>query len=935
NDQQNVVNDAKSEEQNASNAVDNAQNAVNEAQQKVNEATPEKINEAQQKVNDQQNKITKDQKGIDQANQDVTSATNAVSKANQDVTDAQNTVDHQTEAVKDAQTNLSNAQDILNNSNSGKAQKDYDDATKVVNDDQQKVNDQQSVVNNAQSAKTSADQALSDAKEAQSNAQSNFNSKSDDATTAQINYNNAQSATKEAQSKVDQINDELASVNTITLPSGYKEAYEAYENAIINHASNDELKRLSKNITSIGKAGLQNNAYKDQKDDESITVNYSNLTTDQKKALSIFAATLVNQINSQMGTNSVSVTSLSVENASNVVKQAYNDPSWDAFGEHMIDGKGHNNDALQKIADQGIGNAENIAGSLENWGINDDGSFYKLPIDGNLTMNDLKRAIYNDILRMMFADAGSGWGHATNFIESDKYQLTRGNITLGVDYDKYGYSHFELSQGTNQNHLSDNAYILPSTENLVNELATAKNNLVDKQNEETQAKTANDSAQVALSNAKSALDGANAKVTNAQNQADTANEKLNNATTVLNNLEDQLTSDTNKQASAKQTLDLYKADLATKQANVEAAQTKVQTEEAALKEANDTLSNKKQALTAAQNNLNDKQKAVTDAKKQLDDDKNALLSLQSALADLQNSPKVLAEKQADLTNKQAALQAAQTKVQTEQAALDSLNSELQTAQNAKTDAEKAYNDALTALETAQSALTTAKNNLWNDAKIYGDQAKVDDITIHAGDQVDAPKLNNTFGDEKLSDNERTPELFVVLPTTQDGVSTTVRTWDGNLPTGTTAAWLNQSQVNSDAHVVGDHTETVRVTFPDGSTYDLQVVLHVLANPKSQPTISLPNGYRIVGNQVIDANGNPVSGWIVKNGLVYDAQGRLVANLSVNSNNGNVAVISNDAKSTKKSKKELPQTGNENSFATAVLGLLSASMVAVLGLRKRN
>ena len=178
-------------------------------------------------------------------------------------------------------------------------------------------------------------------------------------------------------------------------------------------------------------------------------------------------------------------------------------------------------------------------------------------------------------------------------------------------------------------------------------------------------------------------------------------------------------------------------------------------------------------------------------------------------------------------------------------------------------------------------------------------------------------------------------MFVVLPTTQDGVSTTVRTWDGNLPTGTTAAWLNQSQVNSDAHVVGDHTETVRVTFPDGSTYDLQVVLHVLANPKSQPTISLPNGYRIVGNQVIDANGNPVSGWIVKNGLVYDAQGRLVAHLSVNSNNGNVVVISNDAKSTTKSTKELPQTGNENSFATAVLGLLSASMVAVLGLRKRN
>ena len=124
------------------------------------------------------------------------------------------------------------------------------------------------------------------------------------------------------------------------MPAGYKEAI----TGLIKGEDS------SNALTTLGQNGLRNNQYKSNKNDQKITVDYNNLTEAQRQELSIFATGLINQIQSQMGTPKTSVSPKSVEFANKVVKEAYNDPSWDGFGPHMIDGKSHNSDGLQKVS---------------------------------------------------------------------------------------------------------------------------------------------------------------------------------------------------------------------------------------------------------------------------------------------------------------------------------------------------------------------------------------------------------------------------------------------------------------------------------------------------------------------------------------------------------------------------------------------------------
>lgn len=56
-----------------------------------------------------------------------------------------------------------------------------------------------------------------------------------------------------------------------------------------------------------------------------------------------------------------------------------------------------------------------------------------------------------------------------------------------------------------------------------------------------------------------------------------------------------------------------------------------------------------------------------------------------------------------------------------------------------------------------------------------------------------------------------------------------------IPTGTTASWGDLNTLNHDANTVGDHSEDVLVTFPDGSTTTVKMNLHILVAVKpSQP-----------------------------------------------------------------------------------------------------
>ncbi|CAM2754421.1 SEC10/PgrA surface exclusion domain-containing protein [Ligilactobacillus salivarius] len=147
--------------------------------------------------------------------------------------------------------------------------------------------------------------------------------------------------------------------------------------------------------------------------------------------MSLFVADLINQIRQQFGTQKTIITPKSLEYANKIVA-GYNEENWDAFGEHMTDGKSHDDNLIDKVDNNmHTSGLENLGGSLQVWTWDDDGNLYKLPIEKQ-TMDSMKNSIYETILAMMFDDAYSGWGHAQTFIGYGVYNL--GKTSVGVDF---------------------------------------------------------------------------------------------------------------------------------------------------------------------------------------------------------------------------------------------------------------------------------------------------------------------------------------------------------------------------------------------------------------------------------------------------------------------------------------------------------------------
>ena len=94
-----------------------------------------------------------------------------------------------------------------------------------------------------------------------------------------------------------------------------------------------------------------------------------------------------------------------------------------------------------------------------------------------------------------------------------------------------------------------------------------------------------------------------------------------------------------------------------------------------------------------------------------------------------------------------------------------------------------------------------------------------------------------------------------------------------------------------------------------------------------------NGYRIVNGQVVDANGNAVAGWTVKDGQAFDPEDNAIYLPT--------AQLTREAYKAQQKKREaaaktLPQTGDNTREAVALAGMgLIAAVAGALGLRKRE
>ena len=108
----------------------------------------------------------------------------------------------------------------------------------------------------------------------------------------------------------------------------------------------------------------------------------------------------------------------------------------------------------------------------------------------------------------------------------------------------------------------------------------------------------------------------------------------------------------------------------------------------------------------------------------------------------------------------------------------------------------------------------------------------------------------------------------------------------------------------------------------------------MANGGTKPTVTLPNGYKISGNHVVDAQGNIVAGWTVQNGqavpVVTLAKGNTVSPTLGAAKNTSSTSASRQANK----QANLPQT-SDNKQEGALLSLLGASLLGVLGFASKK
>lgn len=697
--QANKVSDAQSNVDKAQNNVNTAQNELTTAQENAKNATETNIQAAKDNVATQEQNVVTAQDQSKQANNAVTEQTSKVSDAQQAVDQAKNNTFVAQINVNEAQKAVDGAKAAMDPAN---VQATVDAANKAeaqVNKDKQDVAKAQTDLDNAIAADATRQTNIDNAQKTVDTAKSNVDFSTKQAQEMEDQLNKYQGIKDAAQKEVDDLNDKLANVNTITINDvkAYKKAFNDWYTGSkrgVNWTEED------KNFLNDF---MSSNTYKGNAADKDIVVDINHLTADQIKELSLFSADLLNQVRNQLGLPKVIVTEGSLKLAKDVTDNYVSD-NWDKY-DHDVEG---------------------ISRAAKENGLLTGGNFYEDAIFSSAfseksTMDDLKNILFTGIVSMI-----SGYGdemlHAAgllgvNFgddINTGKEQyFSAGTSMFPIKEDQMWVTKMGHFFNVSKDYINDSAKFstteVPgtSTEDLVTQLNTAKAKLSSAIDAFNKAKDANTQAQQILAKNKAELTTAQDNLTKAQNvpvQTETAQKSLTDA-------QNKLAADTkiNEDAQAKQkaalgdetakqkVLDQANANLATAQKALTDAQAKQ-------KAAENNLSAEKAKLASLQQVANEKTQDVKAAQVALDDAKNKL-------AALENAPLLVKAAEDKLAAAQKALDPVENVLVSEKAKLSALKQDLTDAQADVATAQKNYDEKLAIQTKAQTDLDNTKKVL--------------------------------------------------------------------------------------------------------------------------------------------------------------------------------------------------------------------------------
>lgn len=823
--------------------VDSAQTDVDTATQKVQSATTAEQNtqaevtQAQTEANKAQNNYDNAVKQQAQTDQAVQQAQSDLKTANQAVIDAQKAADQANAKQAQAQTNANTANQNVENTNTQvqKAQGDVNDAQASVknaeNDVQtaqshdQVVAQEQSNVQAKTDAKNKADAKVNDAQKI-----------NDEKSEAQ---SNAQTAVNDAQKTVEQLNKGDHVVNTINASDAYLNQINKERGGMGFIDQNLKPKNMSdsdyQQLVSESKKLNQSNQYQDDPAAEAIPVHMNSngtLSDEDAKFASQYAAQLLNPLRQKAGSPVYKITNGSLKIAQDVADRYSND-QWNQWE------KGHDNAGIEAVGNQwGVGVNESWSGdiSFAHQKFVADNPDDILATSGTwvseyngLTRNDLQRGIYDAIKAMLFDDMGESFGHATDILGIRETNANK-PVEFGVSYEYDTSDHVTNFAG--QKNKNAGGFHFNSEFNSNNTNPNGKFFQAEWQKDVAIPKTDDHAAQ--LANAKQALQDAQAKLETAKQEASQASADLASAKAdakaaadELKAAQDKLVHDSGSSmslADAQEALKNAKAVLAQKQVNLADAKKAAQKAQTMKSQSDSALASAKQEAQTAQKALANAQAKAKSAQEHVD----ALTSNDHAVADAKDNLNAANQKLQVAKSNHEAAQDNLTKAQNE---LKQAQTKLENAKNEATKAANALKDAQTKADKTKDALAKAKDNLITDSKVYGNSVAIKDQTIHAGE------INKIVDPEIANPMAKDPTQSLVMGAFLQMAASKLDT----IPTGTTATWNQPQNVSRDANLVGDHSEDVLVTFPDGSTTTVKMNLHVLVAVKpSQPDTPVVN-----------------------------------------------------------------------------------------------
>ena len=594
--------------------IANAEKTIADTTKKVEEAktvTPEKVAEAKADADKKASELATAEKAVADADKSVSATAEKVADQTKVVSKAEKTATATANKVADAQKKV----DSLSSSTTDIAslEKEVATLTNQVSADTQSVATAETNLDNAKKAQSNKDQAIKDAQSGVSSAESNLTQATTALANAKADQSNKDKAVNSAKSALDvakqgvtettTTSETLYNVPKATYSPVLSDEYIKAIKALANGTGNvlDVKKAVGKPYidakTGVGASNLFNYnftgsyfykgkdiAYGSEDTDKTEIVDFQHLSKEQATKLSLYAASIVNDLRAKVGTAPLKVSESSVELATQF--NHYANPF-----EKATDGKVSPN-YMKTLAEKFAMGKESAKFDLDALGIRKE-DIPDYAGKGTLsTMAQIKQVVYEGIVKAVFGSAGtssseepySGALSLLGFRDTDKT-----NLGVGVGY---GYSQLGVLYETSLT-LSPTKEVTTTTKKVdAKAVEIAQKEYDDAVKASQEAKSAVKSAQTDYTNAETALANARTNLSNVVgNKIDVPS--LEKA---LANAKDKLAQDTKALQTAKEVLALAKANATDKAKALAEAKTALETAKAEQSTADQSLATAKGEL---------------------------------------------------------------------------------------------------------------------------------------------------------------------------------------------------------------------------------------------------------------------------------------------------------------------------------------------------